>query len=159
MCEFLGPAGGEIIFQLFLALILGGLIGLEREFVKRGAGLRTFILVCLGATLFTLVAFHSSKSLIGKPGVDFDPSRIIGKIVLGIGFLGAGLIILRGARIEGLTTAAALWVTAAIGASLGARFYFLAIFVAFLTALILAGFRLIEEKLLKTKESKETDAR
>jgi len=152
MCEFLGPAGWETIFQLFLALILGGLIGLEREFVKREAGLRTFILVCLGATLFTLVAFYSSKSLIEKPGVHFDPSRIIGQIVLGIGFLGAGLIIFREARIEGLTTAAALWITAAIGAAIGAGFYFLATFTALLTILTLIGFRIFEKKFLKTKE-------
>jgi len=68
----------------------------------------------------------------------------------------AGLIIFRGARIEGLTTAAALWITAAIGATVGVGFYFLAIFVAFLTVLILAGFRLIEEKLLRTKGPKDT---
>jgi len=149
----------ETILQLFLAIILGGLVGLEREFTKREAGLRTFILVCSGATLFTLVSLKLSESLLGKAGVDFDPSRIIGQIVLGIGFLGAGLIIFRGARVEGLTTAAALWMTAAIGAALGARFYFLAIFAAFLIVLILSGFRLIEEKLLRTKGPKETDAK
>lgn len=156
MCELLDL---ETILQLFLAIILGGLVGLEREFTKREAGLRTFILVCSGATLFTLVSLKLSESLLEKPGIDFDPSRIIGQIVLGIGFLGAGLIIFRGARIEGLTTAAALWMTAAIGAALGAGFYFLAVFAAFLMVLILSGFRLIEEKLLKTKGPKETDAK
>lgn len=153
MCELWG---WETIFQLVLTVILGGLIGLERELVRREAGLRTFILVCLGATLFTLVSFKVSQSLIGKPGVEFDPSRIIGQIVLGIGFLGAGSIIFREARIEGLTTASALWMTAAIGAAIGAGFYFLAIFATFLAILILAGFRVIEEKLLRTKRFKET---
>ena len=153
MCELWG---WETIFQLVLTVILGGLIGLERELVRREAGLRTFILVCLGATLFTLISFKVSQSLIGKPGVEFDPSRIIGQIVLGIGFLGAGLIIFREARIEGLTTAAALWMTAAIGVAIGAGFYFLAIFATFLAILILAGFRVIEEKLLRTKRFKET---
>lgn len=124
---------------------------MEREFIKKEAGLRTFALVCLGATSFTSIALKASDFLIGKPGIAFDPSRIIGQIVLGVGFLGAGLIIFRQARIEGLTTAAALWVAAAIGVAIGAKFYFLAIFVSFLTILILAGFRLLEEKFLRTK--------
>lgn len=142
----------EIVIQLFLALILGGAVGLEREFVKKEAGLRTFCLVCLGAALFTATALGISSFWVGKPGVTLDPSRIIGQIVLGVGFLGAGLIIFRQARIEGLTTAAALWVTASIGAAIGAKLYFLSVFVTFLTILILAGFRLFEEKLLGTKK-------
>lgn len=146
----------EIIIQLFLAVVLGGLVGLERETLRREAGLRTFCLVCLGATLFTTVAFETFDSLMGKPGIELDPSRIIGQIVVGVGFLGAGLIIFRGARIEGLTTAAALWVVAAIGAAIGAKFYFLAALVTFLTVLILTGFRLLEEKLLGTKKSEES---
>lgn len=145
----------EIIIQLFLAVILGGLVGLEREFVRKEAGLRTFCLVCLGSTLFTTIAFEASNFLMGKPGIAFDPSRIIGQIVLGVGFLGAGLIIFRQARVEGLTTAAALWVAAAIGAAIGAKFYFLATLVTFLTILILTGFRLLEEKFLGTKKSEE----
>lgn len=149
MVEFYGF---EIVIQLFLAIILGGSVGLEREFLKKEAGFRTFCLVSLGAALFTITALGISKGLIGRPGIAFDPSRIIGQIVLGVGFLGAGLIIFRQARIEGLTTAAALWVTAAIGAAVGAKLYFVAIFVTFLTILILAGFRLFEEKLLGTKK-------
>jgi len=141
---------------LVLAMVLGGLVGLEREFHRKEAGLRTFILVCLGATLFTVISLQFSESFLEKTGIAYDPTRIIGQIVLGIGFLCAGLIIFRGARIEGLTTAAALWITAAIGATIGVEFYFLAIFVTFLTILVLAGFRLIEEKLLKTKKFKET---
>lgn len=146
----------EIVFQLFLAVILGGLIGLEREFVGKGAGLRTFTLVCLGATLFMIVASSVSNVLIGKPGVNFDPSRMVGQIVLGVGFLGAGLIIFRQARVEGLTTAAALWVSAAIGAAIGSRLYFSAIFVSFLTILILAGFRLFEARFLGTKKTRKS---
>ena len=145
-CDF------EIVFQLILAVILGGLVGLEREYIRKEAGLRTFSLVCLGATLFTLTGVEISNLLIGKAGVEFDPSRIIGQIILGIGILCAGLIIFRETRIEGLTTAAALWVVAAIGATIGVRFYFLAVFTTFLAVLILAGFRFFEEKILKTKE-------
>jgi len=146
----------EIILQLVLAMVLGGLVGLEREFHRKEAGLRTFILVCLGATLFTVISLQFSESFLEKTGIAYDPTRIIGQIVLGIGFLCAGLIIFRGARIEGLTTAAALWITAAIGATIGVGFYFLAIFATFLTVLVLAVFRLIEEKLLRTKGSKDT---
>jgi putative Mg2+ transporter-C (MgtC) family protein len=146
----------EIILQLVLAMVLGGLVGLEREFLRKEAGLRTFILVCLGATLFTVISLKFSESSLGKIGIEYDPTRIIGQIVLGIGFLCAGLIIFRGAKIEGLTTAAALWITAAIGATIGVGFYFLAIFVTFLTILVLSGLRLIEEKLLKTKGQKES---
>ena len=152
MCGFLD---WEIILQLVLAMVLGGLVGLEREFHRKEAGLRTFILVCLGATLFTVISLQFSESFLEKTGIAYDPTRIIGQIVLGIGFLCAGLIIFRGARIEGLTTAAALWITAAIGATVGVRFYFLAIFVTFLTIFVLAGFRLIEEKLLRTKGLKD----
>jgi len=152
MCGFLN---WEILLQLILAVVLGGAVGLEREFLKKEAGLRTFILVCLGAALFTLISLKVSETSLGMIGIAFDPSRIIGQIVLGIGFLTAGLIIFRGARVEGLTTAAALWMTAAIGATIGAKFYFLAVFATFLTILILAGFRLIEEKLLRTKGPKE----
>lgn len=149
----------DTILQLILAVALGGLIGLEREFLRREAGLRTFILVCLGATLFTLISLKLSESALGEIGIAYDPTRIIGQIVLGIGFLCAGLIIFRGARIEGLTTAAALWMTAAIGSTIGAGFYFLAVFATFLTILILAGFRLLEEKFLRTKAPKETHER
>lgn len=137
----------QIIFQLILAVILGGFIGIEREYKRKEAGLRTYSLVCLGAAFFTMVSFESFKIFANQSGIDFDPTRIIGQIVLGIGFLGAGLIIFRGSHIEGLTTAAGLWVTAAIGAAIGAKLYFPAIFVTFLTVGILAGLRLIEEKL------------
>jgi putative Mg2+ transporter-C (MgtC) family protein len=139
----------ETIFQLLLAVILGGLIGIEREYRRKEAGLRTYSLVSLGAALFTIISFeifNSSSSLYGKAGIAFDPTRIIGQIVLGIGFLGAGLIVYRQFHVEGLTTAAGLWVVAAIGTAIGAKLYFAAVFVAFLTILILAGLRIVEEK-------------
>jgi len=147
----------EIVFQLVLAVFLGGLVGLEREYLRKEAGLRTCSLVCLAATLFTIVALEISVSFMGSPGVNFDPARIIGQIVLGVGFLGAGLIIYRQSRVEGLTTAAALWVVAAVGATIGAKFYFLAIFATFLSVAILSIFRLFEERLLGTKKPEETD--
>ena len=155
--EFLANPQLTIIFQLILAAFFGALIGLEREYIKKEAGLRTFCLVCLGATLFTSLTHGISDFLIEKQGIVIDPTRIIGQIVVGVGFLGAGLIIFRQARVEGLTTAAALWVTAAIGAAIGVEFYFLAAFTTLLTILVLTSFRLIEEKFLGTKEPDSYD--
>lgn len=143
----------EVIFQLLLAALLGGLLGLEREYMRKEAGLRTYSLVCLGAALFTIISYDTFGLFLGRVGINFDPTRIIGQIVLGIGFLGAGLIIFRGSHIEGLTTAAGLWVTAAIGVAIGAGFYFPAIFATLLAIGILAGLRLVEEKIFgKEKE-------
>ena len=141
--------GLENIFQLLLAVVLGGLVGMEREYRRKEAGLRTYALVSLGAALFTIISFevfNSANFLYSKAGIAFDPARIIGQIVLGIGFLGAGLIVYRQFHVEGLTTAAGLWVVAAIGTAIGAKLYSIAVFVAFLTILILAGLRIIEEK-------------
>jgi putative Mg2+ transporter-C (MgtC) family protein len=96
---------------MVLAIVLGGMIGLEREIRGRAAGLRTHMLVCVGSTLFTLVSVNLSRG---------DPGRIAAQVVSGIGFLGAGAIIREGMNIRGLTTAASIWTTAAIGLALGA---------------------------------------
>jgi len=142
----------EIIFQLFLASIFGGFVGIEREYKGKEAGFRTYTLVSLGAALFTIISVESFIPYLGVAGIDIDPSRIVGQIVLGIGFLGAGLIIFRQSHIEGLTTAAGLWVTAGIGTAIGFHLYFPAIFVSFFTILILAGLGIIEEKLFGKKD-------
>ncbi len=128
----------QIIFQLILAVILGSLIGFEREYKGKGAGLQTYSLVALGSCLFTL----ASSQFVG-----FNPALI----AIGIGFLGAGVIFRQSSGTIGLTTAAGLWLTAAIGVAVGAGFYFLAIFTTFLALLILAGFGLLEEKIFKEK--------
>jgi len=143
----------EIIYQLLSAAIFGGLVGLEREYKKKEAGLRTYTLVSLGAALFTIISFGTAKGFLDNPGVSFDPGRIVGQIVVGIGFLGSGIIVFRGFHIEGLTTAAGLWIVAAIGCAVGAKLYFPASFVTFLTIGILAGLRMIEEKAFDKKES------
>lgn len=137
---------GEIFIQLVLATFLGGLIGIEREYKRKQAGLRTFSLICLGATLFTLLSLEVFYLFKNQSIIDFDPTRIIGQIVVGVGFLGAGLIIFRGSRIEGLTTATGIWVTAAIGVAVGIKLYLVAIFTTFLVVGILAGLRFIEDK-------------
>ncbi len=141
----------EFFFQLILAIFLGAFIGLEREIKRKEAGLRTYSLVTLGTCLFTIIAFELFNFYEGKVGIVLDPSRIIQAIATGIGFIGAGVIFRQGEGIIGLTTAAGLWVAAAIGVAIAVKFYSLAIFTAFLTVFVLSIFGLLEEKVLKTK--------
>lgn len=129
----------ETFFQLVLAAIIGLILGVEREYVGKPAGMRTYSLVTLGATIFTII----SKFGFANSGGDFDPSRVAAQIVTGIGFLGAGVIIFRGVKVEGLTTAAGLWVSAAIGMAVGVGMYDVAIasaVIAFFTMVLLGRF-------------------
>jgi len=118
----------EIIYSLLLAASLGAFIGLERSLFKKQAGLRTFALVALGAALF---------AYLGSVLEPNNPTRVLANLVVGIGFLGAGLIFLHEEKVVGLTTAAALWVTTAIGASIGLGYYVEGFFVAILSLVIL----------------------
>jgi len=117
----------ETIFRLALAIALGGLIGFERELKHRPAGLRTHMLVSLGATVFTIISLS----------FDVEPSRIAAGIVTGIGFLGAGSIIAQKGHIRGITSAATLWVVAGIGLSIGVGQYVIAIITALFVFVIL----------------------
>ena len=116
----------EFVFQMLLASLLGGMIGLERDIHGRAAGLRTHLLVSLGAATFTILSISVSKEM-GTPGYPADPGRIAAQIVSGIGFLGAGVILKEGANIRGLTTAASLWSVAAIGMAVGSGYYEIAV--------------------------------
>jgi putative Mg2+ transporter-C (MgtC) family protein len=147
MIEIFSAENLETFWQLFLAVILGGAIGMERELARKTAGMRTFALVSMGAALFSIVSRANSISALGTP--NFDPTRIAAQIVTGIGFLGAGLIIFREDKLRGLTTAAGLWVTAAIGMAVGFQLYYTAIFGTILTIVILLFFWWIEHKLVK----------
>jgi putative Mg2+ transporter-C (MgtC) family protein len=109
----------EVLLRLFVAAALGGAIGLERELRERQAGLRTHLVVSLGSALFTLVSAYGFANF----GVRVDPTRIAAQIVTGIGFLGAGAIIRQGLSVRGLTTAATLWLVAAIGMAAGAGYW------------------------------------
>ena len=111
--------------RLSLAAALGGAIGFERELRDREAGLRTHLLVCLGSALFTIVSAYGFREFLtsGDQVIRADPTRIAAQIVTGIGFLGAGAIIRQGLTVRGLTTAATLWVSAAIGIAAGAGYY------------------------------------
>jgi putative Mg2+ transporter-C (MgtC) family protein len=128
----------EIVARVVLAAALGGAIGLERELREREAGLRTHLLVSVGAALFTMVSAYAWTDwhFSNRSGVVFDPTRIAAQVVSGIGFLGAGAIIRQGLSVRGLTTAATLWVVAAIGMASGVGYYEAAVVT---TALVLVS--------------------
>jgi putative Mg2+ transporter-C (MgtC) family protein len=112
----------EIALRLFLAVVLGGLIGLERESHNRPAGFRTHILVCAGSALIMMVSAYGFTGQIGE-GFEADPGRIAAGVVTGIGFLGAGTIIQQRGSVRGLTTAATIWVVSGVGLAAGIGFY------------------------------------
>ncbi|GII79558.1 putative magnesium transport MgtC family protein [Sphaerisporangium rufum] len=114
--------------ELALAFLLSALIGLEREFHQKSAGLRTHALVGFGAALLVLVSKHGFDDVVGRY-VTLDPSRVAAQIVSGIGFIGAGLIFIRRDAVRGLTTAATVWLTAAVGMAAGAGLWLLALVV------------------------------
>jgi putative Mg2+ transporter-C (MgtC) family protein len=121
----------DLVWRLLLAAVLGAALGLEREFHQKPAGLRTNILIALGSALFTILSLEMTK------GVG-DTSRVAGQIVTGIGFLGGGAILRSGNSIHGMTTAATIWVNAAIGVAAGTGQLALATFATALTLVVLA---------------------
>ena len=139
--DFLTAETIWMIKQLTLAAVLGMVIGFEREHRRKPAGLRTYTLVALGAALFTVL---SSQSVLGT---SFDPARIAANVVVGIGFIGGGLIFMRGGHMEGLTTAAGLWATAAIGMAVGFGLSEVAIYATILVLIVLWALRFLEDQI------------
>jgi putative Mg2+ transporter-C (MgtC) family protein len=131
--------------RLFVAFLLGGLIGLEREKKGRSAGLRTHILVCVGSTLFMLVSLQIYELYQDKANI--DPARIAAGVVTGIGFLGAGTIIRSSEKSRGLTTAASVWVSSAIGLAVGCGYILPAVLATFIAFLTLFSLKRLEQKL------------
>jgi putative Mg2+ transporter-C (MgtC) family protein len=113
----------EMLLRLALAAGLGSIIGIERQRLQWTAGLRTHMLVSVGAALFMLVSLFGFSDILGRPNVVLDPSRVAAQVVSGIGFLGAGAILFRRDKVRGLTTAASLWTVAAIGLAVGGGLY------------------------------------
>src|SRR6202142_2280812 len=136
----------ELIARLVLAAALGSVIGVERERLSWAAGLRTHMLVCVGSSLIMLVSAFGFADVLGQKNVVLDPSRIAAQVVSGIGFLGAGSILLRGEVVRGLTTAASLWTVAAIGLAVGGGLYVEAVAATILILIILAGIKPLEER-------------
>lgn len=116
----------EFIFRVFTAAILGGVIGFEREYRAKEAGLRTHFLVAMGSALFMIVSQYGFNAVLST-SITLDPSRVAAQVVSGIGFIGAGTIIFQKHVIKGLTTAAGLWVTSAIGLACGSGLYLLSV--------------------------------
>ena len=131
----------DLALRLLVALLLGMAVGTEREFSRHPAGLRTLALVSMGSCLF------SSIALLAVPGSQ-DPTRIAAQVVTGIGFLGAGAILRQGEQVKGLTTAASIWVVAAIGMSCGFGYYLLALLATVMTLLALLLVRRWEDRVL-----------
>ena len=130
----------ELLLQLVLATVLGGIVGLERELKGKPAGLRTNILICIGATFFTVLSLHLAQS-------GGDPGRIAAQILPGVGFIGAGTILHTRGSVSGLTSAATIWVVAAIGMALGSRAYVEAVGTAVLVMVVLQGLGMAERRL------------
>ncbi len=122
----------EVLLKLIVAVLVGAIIGVEREWHNKTAGLRTISLITVGSTLFTILSLQSCD---GRPAC--DNTRIMANIPTGIGFLGAGVILLSGGRIRGLTTASSIWVAAAVGVAVGLGEYEMALFVAGLVVIVL----------------------
>ncbi len=136
---------GEMILRLLAASALGSAVGFERERAVRAAGLRTHMLVAVGACLMMIVSAHGFIDGLGEH-VILDPSRVAAQVVSGIGFLGAGSIILRNEAVKGLTTAASVWTTAGIGLAVGGGLYVAAVAATAIILVILAGLKPIEAR-------------
>ncbi|MDY4251290.1 MULTISPECIES: MgtC/SapB family protein [unclassified Clostridium] len=146
----------QIIIRILMALIIGGLIGYERELQNRAAGLRTHILVCLGATIISLLQIEMSNKAIEiiysneklYEVIKIDYGRLGAQVITGVGFIGAGAIIHNRGNIKGLTTAATLWVVACLGLTIGMGGYFISIFSTIIIFIILVFLKRIEDKFI-----------
>lgn len=145
----------EMSLRLLLALGLGGLIGLERELGGHPAGFRTHILVCLGSAVIVLLSMYGFADFAAEPNVRLDPARLAAQVISGVGFLGAGTIMRNGFGVTGLTTAASLWVSAAIGLSAGAGFYYGAVISTFLVVMSLFALNKVEKLFSRTKKVRD----
>lgn len=142
----------ELVSRLILAAALGSVIGFERERLSWAAGLRTHMLVCVGSALIMIVSAFGFFDVLGQPHVVLDPSRVAAQVVSGIGFLGAGSILLRGEIVRGLTTAASLWSVAAIGLAVGGGLYVASLSATVIILIILAGLKPIERRYITVRQ-------
>lgn len=145
----------EMLLRLVLALVLGALIGIERESHEHAAGLRTNALVALGSSLFMIISAYGFTGFLGISHIQVDPSRVASYVVAGIGFLGAGAIFRSSDRdkVRGLTTAAAIWVVAAIGLACGIGLLWEAIAATVIVLAVLILLRLLERSLLSSRSA------
>lgn len=145
----------DLTLRLLLSAALGGLIGLEREWNNHAAGFRTHILVCLGATAIMLLSIYGFEGFLQEPNVRVDPARLAAQVISGIGFLGAGAILRTGSTVSGLTTAASIWVVAAIGLCVGAGFMYPALLTTGLVFISLFALNKWEKVFMQKRRSHE----
>ncbi|AJY16914.1 MULTISPECIES: MgtC/SapB family protein [Burkholderia] len=145
----------ELVMRLVLAAALGSVIGFERERLSWAAGLRTHMLVCVGSALIMIVSAFGFADVLGREHVELDPSRMAAQVVSGIGFLGAGSILLRGEIVRGLTTAASLWSVAAVGLAVGGGLYVGAIAATIIILIILAGLKPLERRYFTVRQRRQ----
>lgn len=138
----------EFLFRLILASLLGGVIGLERQIRAKEAGVRTHILIGIGSAMFMIVSKYGFYDVIEHTHIGLDPSRIAAQVVTGVGFLGAGNILVQKQTIKGLTTAADVWVTAAIGLVIGSGMYEVGIIGTIMALIVLELFRQLTYRFL-----------
>jgi putative Mg2+ transporter-C (MgtC) family protein len=146
----------EAVQRLALAMVVGAVLGIERERLDRPAGLRTYMLVTEGACLFMICAILLAEQIVRAGGIS-DPGRIASTVVQGIGFIAAGVILTTGKEVVGLTTAAGLWVATALGLLIGAGFFVIAIVAAVVTVLALVVLRHVELEFLNSKSDQDRD--
>ena len=146
---FFSPELGRVLwpvaYRMAVSFVCGAIVGAEREWKGKPAGLRTNILICLGATLFTLASEFMAKNVAGAP---HESTRIAAQIVTGVGFLGAGAILRSGRGVHGLTTAATIWLVAAIGMVVGMGFPLLGVMTAGMTVITLLGLGRLEKRII-----------
>ena len=147
----------EAIQRMALAMVVGAVLGVERERLDRPAGLRTYMLVVEGACLFMVCSILLSEQVVRAGGIS-DPGRIASTVVQGIGFIAAGVILTTGREVVGLTTAAGLWVATALGLLIGAGFYVIALVAAVATLVALIALRQVELRFLGSKSDRDRDA-
>ena len=146
----------EFIIRILIATALGAVIGLDREYRTKAAGFRTHVLVALGSALFMIISVHGFDDLPkDQMTLRMDPARIAAQVVTGIGFIGAGTIIFQKNVVKGLTTAAGLWVTAAVGMACGVGMYVLAMVSTLLVLICFEAFNFFLHKIRGKKENEE----
>lgn len=143
-----------MLLRLLLALVLGGLAGLDRERRRKPAGLKTYAMVAIGSASFTLISLELIRF---DAGTAYDPIRLVVGVIGGIGFLGAGTIIQAGGGIHGITTAAGIWMVGAIGVACGAGFYSIALLTFGVMMLVLFPIRFLETRWVRSGEAQADD--
>jgi putative Mg2+ transporter-C (MgtC) family protein len=137
----------EVVIRLVVAVVIGGIIGWDRQRAEKPAGMRTHMLVSLGSASFTLLGFEVGAYLPDKEGAGFDPTRVLQGVIGGIGFLGAGAIIRNQGQVSGITTAASVWVAGAMGAAAGTGAFALALVTTVLTFVVLVAIEKLERRM------------